>query len=59
MCRLLSNDVIRDTKRNRTKNDCPSQCDKKHCDVCQFIDNKETVVIHKPLPETYGREMYY
>lgn len=40
------------------KNDCPSQCDKTHCDVCQFTDNK-TVVIQEPSPELYGREMYY
>ena len=39
------------------KNDCPSQCDKTHCDVCQFADNK--VVIQEPSPELYGREIYY
>ena len=58
MCRLLKDKVIKDTKKNRMKNDCPSQCDKTHCDVCQFADNK-TVVIQEPLPELYGREMYY
>lgn len=58
MCRLLKDKVIKDTKKNRMKNDCPSQCDKTHCDVCQFTDNK-TVVIQEPSPELYGREMYY
>lgn len=59
MCRLLSKTKIRDTKRNRLKNDCPSQCDKTHCDVCQFTDNKEMVVATEPSPELYGKEMYY
>lgn len=58
MCRLLKDKVIKDTKKNRMKNDCPSQCDKTYCDVCQFADNK-TVVIQEPSPELYGREMYY
>lgn len=59
MCRLLSKSIIRDTKHNRMKNDCPSQCDKKHCDVCQFTDNNKVVTVRKPSPELYGREMYY
>ena len=58
MCRLLKDRVVKDTKKNRMKNDCPSQCDKTHCDVCQFADNK-TVVIQEPSPELYGREIYY
>ena len=41
------------------KNDCPSQCDKTHCDVCQFTDNKKVVTVKDPSPEIYGREMYY
>lgn len=59
MCRLLNRSKIKDTKRNRIKNDCPSQCDKTHCDVCQFTDNKKIVVATEPSPELYGREMYY
>lgn len=59
MCRLLNKRVIKDTKYNRIKNDCPSQCDKTHCDVCQFTDNNKVVTVHEVKPETYGREMYY
>ena len=59
MCRLLSKTVIKDTKQNRIKNDCPSQCDRTHCDVCQFTDNKKVVTVRNPSPEIYGREMYY
>lgn len=59
MCRLLKQKKIRDTKHNRIKNDCPSQCDKTHCDVCQFTDNNKLVVAIEPSPELYGREIYY
>lgn len=59
MCRLLNKKIIKDTKNNRMKNDCPSQCDKTHCDVCQFTDNKKVVTVKDPSPELYGREMYY
>ena len=59
MCRLLNKNIIKDTKNNRMKNDCPSQCDKTHCDVCQFTDNKKVVTVKDPSPEIYGREMYY
>ena len=59
MCRLLKDKVIKDTKKNRMKNDCPSQCDKTHCDVCQFTDNKKVVTVINPSPEVYGKEMYY
>lgn len=59
MCRLLNKQAIKDTKYNRIKNDCPSQCDRTHCDVCQFTDNNKVVTVQKPMPEVYGREMYY
>ena len=59
MCRLLDRKILKDTKKNRMKNDCPSQCDKTHCDVCQFTDNKEVVTIKELSPELYGKDLYY
>lgn len=56
--KLISKEKLKATKDNLLKNDCPSQCDKTHCDVCQFADNK-TVVVREPSPELYRREIYY
>ena len=45
------------------KNDCPLQCNKRHCDVCQFRDEPSkqipTITTKDPSPESYGREVYY
>lgn len=57
MCRLLDRKVLKDTKNNRMKNDCPSQCDKTYCDVCQFTDNKEVVTTKELSPELYGKDL--
>lgn len=57
MCRLLDRKVLRDTEKNRMKNDCPSQCDKTYCDVCQFTDNKEVVTTKELSPELYGKDL--
>ena len=57
--RLISKSKLKATKANMLKNDCPLQCDKNHCDVCQFSDSNKIVTDHKVKPELYGREMYY
>lgn len=57
--RLISKNKLKATKANMLKNDCPLQCNKKHCDVCQFSDNYKVVTDREVKPETYGREMYY
>lgn len=50
---------------NLIKNDCPLQCNKQHCDVCQFRDDNsertqaKVVTVSAPSPEAYGRELYY
>ena len=59
--KLISKEKLRATKDNLLKNDCPLQCDKKHCDVCQFRSNPTlvpTIETVSPLPEAYGRDMY-
>lgn len=54
---------MRATKANLFKNDCPSQCDKTHCDVCQFRDELEelthvvTVSIPPDLSYRFGRDL--
>lgn len=62
MSKLLSAQIIEDTKKNRTKNDCPSQCDGSHCDVCQFgTDYSKVIPIQTTdaiSPEAYGRDFY-
>ena len=62
MSRLLGYKVVEDTKNNRLKNDCPSQCDGTHCDVCQFGTNYSKVIQTKTTdaisPEAYGRDFY-
>lgn len=66
--KLISNQKLKATVNNRLKNDCPLQCNKKHCDVCQFRNDKSesipsesipTVTTNTPSPEVYGRDMYY
>lgn len=57
--KLISKEKLKATKDNLLKNDCPSQCDKTHCDVCQFTDNKKVVTVINPSPEVYGKEMCY
>lgn len=61
--RLISNQRLKATKQNRIKNDCPLQCNKKHCDVCQFKDehpeSARIVTTTKVSPDMYGRELYY
>lgn len=61
--KLISDQKLKATKENRLKNDCPLQCDKTHCDVCQFRDrslNRSQIVDStKVLPDMYGRELYY
>lgn len=58
MSRLLGYKVVEDTKNNRLKNDCPSQCDGTHCDVCQFGTDYSKVIQTKTTdaisPEAYG-----
>lgn len=53
--RLISNQKLKATANNRLKNDCPLQCNKKHCDVCQFRNDKSesipTVTTNTPSPE--------
>lgn len=60
--KLISNQKLKATKANRLKNDCPLQCNKRHCDVCQFRDDKSelvhTVTTYTPSPEVYGRDFY-
>jgi hypothetical protein len=62
MSRLLDYKVVEDTKNNRLKNDCPSQCDGSHCDVCQFGTDYSKVIQTKTTdaisPEAYGRDFY-
>lgn len=59
---LISNQKLKATKSNLLKNDCPLQCDKKHCDVCQFRMKSRlvpTITVTAPSPEAVGREIYY
>lgn len=49
MSRLLGYKVVEDTKNNRLKNDCSSQCDGTHCDVCQFGTDYSKVIQTKLL----------
>ena len=60
--KLISNQKLKATKENRLKNDCPLQCNKRYCDVCQFRDNKsesiQVVTTNTPSPEVYGRDFY-
>ena len=61
--RLISDQKLKATKENRLKNDCPLQCDKKHCDVCRVRDNNRNrariVNSTEVLPDMYGRELYF
>lgn len=63
MSKLITEQKLRATKNNLFKNDCPLQCNKQHCDVCQFRDNPSKMVQQKPAitpsPEVYGRDLYY
>lgn len=65
MSRLIYNRKLKATTLNLIKNDCPLQCNKQHCDVCQFRDDnsKKTqtkiVTVNAPSPEAYGKELYY
>lgn len=59
--RLISNQRLKATKENRLKNDCPLECDKNHCDVCQFRDHSSksipTFKTTKVTPDIFGREI--
>lgn len=61
--KLLSRKKLPASRTNIVKNDCPSHCDKKHCDECQFEDkNSKSIPIittNTISPEVYGREMFY
>lgn len=63
--KLICNRKLKATTLNLIKNDCPLQCNKQHCDVCQFRDNNsertqtKAVTVSAPSPEAYGRELYY
>lgn len=65
MSKLICNRKLKATTLNLIKNDCPLQCNKQHCDVCQFRDNDsertqtKAVTVSAPSPEAYGRELYY
>lgn len=62
MSKLIGYQKLKATKMNRLKNDCPLHCDKTHCDVCQFRDDKSksipTITVTDPSPESVGREFY-
>ena len=63
--KLICNRKLKATTLNLIKNDCPLQCNKQHCDVCQFRDDNsertqaKAVTVSAPSPEAYGRELYY
>lgn len=62
MSKLLSYQKLRATKENRFKNDCPPQCNKQHCDVCQFRNDKSKsipiITVTSFSPEIVGRDFY-
>ena len=60
MGRFLAKQKLIATRKRKELNDCPSNCDKKHCDVCQFADNTTHVPkinFQAPSPECYGRDL--
>lgn len=59
---ILGKNKVRETKENRIKNDCPSQCNKDYCDVCPFRDDYSgripIITVTTPSPEVVGRDFY-
>lgn len=51
MSKLICNRKLKATTLNLIKNDCPLQCNKQHCDVCQFRDDNSERTQTKAVTE--------
>lgn len=61
MSRLISPYVLDYNRKNLSKNDCPTDCDKTHCTKCQFRSDPKPIPIVKtaiPSPEYFGKDLY-